>query len=114
MTMIRKEFDAYTIQHYGFGNFTNEVVITCYKASTAAAPFTIAGLGRLVFVKDGTPLPNFVNPSFPDISFPISRYMEIISTLREEKPLFLWFDTVSKFGGLTTVEKELVGEEEGK
>jgi hypothetical protein len=69
-------------------------------------------IGRIIFFKDNVPLPPNVNLGYgPEIHFPLSRYNEIVSTLRQEKPLYLWFDTSTLVGSVAT-EKEPVGEEE--
>jgi hypothetical protein len=105
MTQIKKAFDSYTLAHQS-AYFGYEVSIGCFAAGTMA--------GRIVFFKDSTPLPKNVSLDYgPEIHYPLSRYMEIITTLREESPLYIWLDTVELVGSITT-DKEAVGEEEGK
>lgn len=118
MAKVFKDFDGYTIQHFS-GTSVNDVMINCYKGPVPSN-FPSSPVGRLVFFRDSIPLPKNQDHEWgPEINYPLSRYMEIISTLREEKPLRLFFDTINLTGGLatgsvTTFSVEAVGEEEGK
>jgi len=103
---IKLAFDSYAVAHRS-RNFGYEADIALFEANTVNL------IGRLYFIKDGDPLPpNSSNVNGPQIYFPLSRYNEIVSTLRLEKPLTVALDTVSLAGAVYS-GKELVGEEEG-
>jgi hypothetical protein len=63
-------------------------------------------------IKMIAPFPNVKLNSGPYINFAISRFNDVITILREEKPLYLSFNTNNKVGGVVTDEREEVGEEE--
>jgi hypothetical protein len=106
MAIIKKAFDSYSIVHSS-GNSQYEADIACFITGT------VNMIGRIIFFKDDSPLPANVNLAFgPEIHFPLSRYSEVVDTLRQEKPLYLWFDTSTLVGAVATTDKEPVGEEE--
>lgn len=107
MAIIKKPFDHYSIVHSS-NNSQYEADIACFVTGT------VDMIGRMIFFKDGSPLPPNVLLSYgPEIHFPLSRFGEVVGTLRQEKPLCLWFDTSSLVGGVGTTDKEPAGEEEG-
>jgi hypothetical protein len=106
MTIIKKAFDSYTLAHQS-ADFSYEISIGCFFAGSTM-------MGRIIFFKDNVPLPKNVSLDYgPEIHYPLSRYREIMTTLREENPLYIWLDTSTLVGSITT-DKEAVGEEEGK
>jgi hypothetical protein len=103
MPIVKTEFDAYIIRYYSGAHM--EASILCYKGP--------AYVGRCGFYKDDSPIPDNVKlNSGPYINFAISRFNDVITILREEKPLYLSFNTNNKVGGVVTDEREEVGEEE--
>jgi hypothetical protein len=103
MPIVKTEFDAYVIRYYSGAHI--EASILCYKGP--------AFVGRCRFFKDDGPIPdNITLKSGPYINFSISRFNDVITILREEKPLYLGFDTNNNIGGVVTDEREEVGEEE--
>ncbi|MEU4765896.1 hypothetical protein AB0H12_21820 [Actinosynnema sp. NPDC023794] len=107
MAIIKKPFDSYSIVHSS-NNSQYEADIACFITGTVGL------IGRILFFKDGTPPPPNVLLAYgPEIHFPLSRFPEVVDTLRQEKPLYLWLDTDSLVGAVGTTDKEPAGEEEG-
>ncbi|QFZ20745.1 hypothetical protein [Saccharothrix syringae] len=107
MTVIKKNFDSYSIVHSS-NNSGYEADIACFTTGTTNM------IGRIIFFKDGAPVPPNVSLAYgPEIHFPLSRLREVVDTLRQEKPLYLWLDTDSLVGAVGTTDKEPAGEEEG-
>ncbi|MFJ6671139.1 hypothetical protein ACIQMJ_08545 [Actinosynnema sp. NPDC091369] len=107
MAIIKKPFDTYSIVHSS-NNSQYEADIACFVTGT------VDMIGRILFFKDDGPLPSNVMLAYgPEIHFPLRRFGEVVGTLRQEKPLYLWFDTASLVGSVGTGDKEPVGEEEG-
>lgn len=113
MPTITKQFDTYSVVH--FSNFNHsapfgtlyEAVVHCYMAGVSVA--------RMGFVKDGSPIPvNTVNDNLVCLNFSISRFSEVMATLRQEKPLQVNLDLDNQIGYFSTGSLEPVGEEESK
>lgn len=109
MTTIVSGFDAYQAFYYT-GPATLQAVIQVY----AAGVFN----GRIGFYPDAGPVVpngtiNPLGPTVPAINYALSRYNDVIQTLRFEKPLYISFDTVTGVGFLATSQLEPVGEQEG-
>lgn len=103
MATVKKEFDSYKIW-YSSGH-PYEAHIYCYKGYSY--------VGRIVFFKTDSEIPENANySSGPSIHFGIDRFNDIISILREEKPLYLFLNLSNLIGLLATDEREPVGEEE--
>jgi len=103
MAWENKYFDAYRIWH-GTGTST-DVHIRCIHGNTT--------VGNIYFKPDGTNMPSNSRTSrgVLNLYYSISRFNEIITTLRYEKPLWIWFDTDTKWGYIATAQ-ESTGEEE--
>lgn len=107
MPIVKAAFDSYSIVHSS-GNAQYEADIACFEAST------VNMIGRIVFFKDNVPIPANALLSYgPELQFPLSRYIEVVDTLRQEKPLYLWLNTSTLAEAVGTTDKEPVGEEEG-
>lgn len=103
MSLIRKDFDSYKIW-YSSGH-PYDAHIYCYKEGTY--------VGRFVFYKDGQNVPPNSNlPSGPSLHYPLSRFNDIVSILRYEKPLYLFLNTANNIGHLATSQNEPVGDQE--
>jgi len=103
MATVQKDFDSYKIWYYS--SYSYESLIYCYQGG--------AYVGRMVFFSDDTPLPPNANySSGPSIHYPISRFNDIVSMLRYEKPLYLFLNLDNLIGILATDALEPVGEEE--
>ena len=103
MATIQADFDSYKYWYYSGHPY--EALIYCYKAT--------AYVGRIVFYKDGAAIPANANLSGPSIHYPLSRFADVIDTLRMEKPLYLFLNLDNGIGMLATSDFEPVGEEEG-
>ena len=87
------------------------------KHPTVDATITCRGAGAVVvtlhFIKDGVALPPNVGGPPPRVYFPVSRFNDVITTLRYEKPLVFNFNTANGIGTFGTSTQEPVGEQEG-
>lgn len=103
MASVRKDFDSYLLYYYS--TLPYPALIQCYQGSTF--------VGGIVFYPDGSSLPpNRNTASGPEIHYPISRFDDVMSILRYEKPLALALNTDNLIGYVTTSSREPVGEEE--
>ena len=99
MNPITKDFDQYRLQYY-----SEQAYIECWKGGVPA--------GTIVFQKDGVPLPpnELVNNRIV-LYYLLSRFNEVISILRHEKPLYLWLNPNNLMGSVSTT-LEPIGEQE--
>ena len=103
MNVVKKDFDSYKLWYYS--GYSYEALVYCYKGTSY--------VGRLVFFEEGTAIPPNANySSGPSIHYPLSRFNDIITILRYEKPLYLFLNLTNLIGILATEENEPVGEEE--
>ena len=103
MPTVKKDFDAYKIWYYSGHPY--EALIYCYKGTRY--------VGRIVFFKDDSVMPPNANySSGPSIHYGLGRFNDIISILRQEKPLYLFLNLTNLIGIVATDELEPVGEEE--
>jgi hypothetical protein len=102
MAIIREDFDSYKIWYYS--GFSYEALIYVYRARKY--------VGRIVFFKDENQIPPNASYPEPSIHYPIRKFDDVVSILREEKPLYLFLST-NKIGIIATADFEPVGEEEG-
>jgi hypothetical protein len=103
MATIRADFDSYKIWYYSGHPY--EALIYLYKAGKY--------VGRIVFFKEDAVIPANVSNPEPSVHYPLSRFNDIVSILREEKPLYLSLNPDNKIGTLATSDLEPAGEEEG-
>lgn len=111
MPLVTKHFDKYLFIYVGGTSLQNGeagAIIDCCTAS--------AQVGRLTFFRDGTNLP--ANQVLGDgtlaLYYQMSRYNDVILTLRYEKPLMVAVNTDTGFGYIGSAQAEPVGEQEGK
>jgi len=85
-----------------------EAIINCYDGRLDA--------GSIRFCSDDVPVPsNDISASgYPTLNYPISKFNDIISILRYEKPLYLHLTRDTLIGIIATDEQEPVGEEESR
>lgn len=103
MATVKKNFNSYKLWYYSGHPY--EALIYCYQGGSY--------VGRIVFYKDDASIPPNANySSGPSIHFPVSRFNDIITILRYEKPLYLFLNTANLIGIVATEEHEPVGEEE--
>jgi hypothetical protein len=109
---LRFEFDEYRLK-YGHSEIDDTAaILACYRQASL--------VGLIQFVKEDLDVlghkavrENADAPEIPLLRFSITRFDDIITTLRYEKPLFIEIDTETGYGGIRTT-MEPVGEEEGK
>ena len=105
MAFVFKEFDNYEIYHFSGGSAA--VHIMCFQGTSLHNR-----VGSILFYPDDAALPANQNRSYgPKLYFPLSRFDEVIATLRQEKPLYLRLDLDTLVGIVATPEREPVGEE---
>jgi hypothetical protein len=111
MALISKQFDTYFIvfmsDKIGSGGPRDSVKIACYDGSNY--------IGVINFDdRDPHPMDNnyYPNSGIISMTFQISRFNDIINTLRYEKPLRLEFNTDKGRGYISTGSNEPIGEQE--
>jgi len=103
MATYNRPFDSYKLWYYS--DFSYEALIYCYNGSSYA--------GRMVFIAEDKPLPeNRMWSNQPSLHYQISRFDDIIDILRNEGPLYLFYNDSNHVGILATSQKEPVGEGE--
>lgn len=103
MATTRQDFDSYKIWHYS--GHSHEALIHCFHGGVC--------VGEISFFKDDMPMPtNQITRNRPCINYPISRFNDIISILRYEKPLCIFLNLSNNIGIVATSDQEPVGEEE--
>lgn len=101
-------FDSYQIEYYTPSpTVITQAIIRCFKGSTK--------VGNIFFNPNGTAIPPSTVGSDGTITFyyEISRFNDVISILRYEKPLGLRFISANTFASIYTGSNEAVGEQEG-
>jgi hypothetical protein len=104
MTIIHKPFDAYKLSYSRAGELVGSGSVTFYSGQTS--------VGSIIFRQSGSTLnaPNLVDGKIW-LYYPLSSFHDIVDILRNERPLHLYLDPDSKFGGIGT-ETEPTGEAE--
>ncbi|HZQ07103.1 MAG TPA: hypothetical protein VFD70_11025 [Anaerolineae bacterium] len=110
MAQFTNGFDAYQTFYYS-GATSLLAVIQVY----ASGVFN----GRIGFYPDAGPVvPNGViaptGTNVPAINYPLSSFNAVMSMIRFEKPLYIFFDSGTGVGFVGTSQLEPVGEQEGK
>ena len=103
-------FDRYTI-HYIAGKALQSkepgADISCYSGNNL--------VGLIRFFSDSTIIPENQRSADGTISlyYEMSRFNDVVTLLRYEKPLFLFITTGTKYGYIGCGQLEPVGEQEG-
>ena len=107
MTVIYKDIDYYVIRYRNKGDqFANALAyIECWYHQSQ--------VGVIRFWADTDPHDSYTQSNMINLNFGISRFNDVVSLLRYEKPLLLVFDSTSKIGGIDTKTVEPIGEQEG-
>jgi len=106
MAITNYSFDTYRVYLYNSDNTYGQTgVINCYQGSTFR--------GSLYFYKDGASIPasSKTASGYLYLRFSEKQFNDIMTTLREEKPLNMGFNDGNKWGWVST-SQEPVGEEE--
>jgi hypothetical protein len=104
MSVSTSSIASYSVVHVS-GNPDFDALILCRDAQDRQ-------IATLNFLKDGHAVPPNVASVVPRVFFPASRFNDVITTLRYEKPVEFQFDTSSlraQVGALL----EPIGEQEG-
>ena len=107
--VITKEVSTYEVRMLsGFGN----EIATVYLNETGPTP-NAGYIGYASFIKDGHPLPANVRWSngVLNIYFPLTAMVPLLDTLRNERPVFVRYNTDLNWGSIGTTA-EAVGEQE--
>jgi hypothetical protein len=107
--VVAKAFDRYVIQYYGGTSLQNREAgadINCYNAGTF--------VGSIRFFRDDATMPanSLATDGTINLYYGISRYNDVITTLRYEKPLQLVVNSTTGFGYIGCREMEPTGEQE--
>jgi hypothetical protein len=103
MATISRDFDSYRLWYYS----NNELfaLVHCYKGTVF--------VGRISFFKEGTAIPPNANlPNGPSIHFSASRFNDVMTILKQERPLHLSLNPDTLAGVLSNTHFEWTGEEE--
>ena len=121
MTFRQHTVDSYEIVYSSDRFAANEAPLICLVTCFENVSGTATQLaGRLAFFEDTFNLPTnqllpavVGGPAEPHINFHLRELNDVLTILREEKPLQITLDTDRGLGTLRTKEKEPVGEQEG-
>jgi hypothetical protein len=107
--VVSKPFDNYSLHYYGGVTLQNNgpgADIDCFAGTTR--------IGSIRFFKDDVIMPaNAVGSDGTVVLYyEMSRYNDVVTTLRYEKPLHLVVNPATGFGYVGSGEMEPVGEEE--
>ena len=103
---MTNQYDTYRIYYQSTPRYYWQSRVYLYNTSGYA--------GRIMFIKEGNPIPeNKLAGGQPELNFPTSCYEEIIAILRYEKPLYISLNEANGIGTIST-SSEPVGEEEGE
>ncbi len=109
MSMISNVFDKYTLMYLGGKTQAADLAarISCFNAAGAT-------VGMIQFFPDtAIELKNQYVGGIPVLNVPLSRFNDVITTLRYEKPLRINLNTDNAFGYVSTATQEPTGEQEG-
>ena len=100
-----QQFDSYKVWCYTPGP-TYDALVYCYLNGSL--------VGTILFVKDEQVVDSVIEPNGrPRLTYPFSRFGDVMTLLREEEPLYLFVSEDIGLGIVGTSEQEPVGEEEG-
>ena len=108
-----KAFDVYKVWYYSRRSPQGhkpgpEAIIHCIIGGRG---LNYAGL--IIFYKRNLPANYYNTPGrYAVLHYELDRFNDIISMLRQEKPLYIFFDHETRVGGVGNSELEPVGEEE--
>jgi hypothetical protein len=107
MPATTEAFDSYKIFYYTDRPFAPfQAMIECYRGSEQ--------VGRIIFYPDGDVPPS----GEASLHYGFSRFNDVLAILRNEKPLFLWWDSYTEgeeevvWGMIATADREPTGEQE--
>ena len=104
MAAIYKQIDAYRFWYYGKNE--HRLYIQVFHEN--------AYIGSLTFHKEDQRPDNRMEAGFIHLSYAKEDYPNIIDLLRNESPIFIWYNPDNHVGGLAGDAKEPIGEgEEG-
>jgi hypothetical protein len=103
MATIVRDFDSYRLWYYS--NDALFALIYCYKGTVF--------MGRISFFKErDTIAPNANLPNGVSIHFSASRFNDVITILKQERPLYLFLNPDTLSGAVGNTHLEWTGEEE--
>jgi hypothetical protein len=103
MATETRQFYYYDTYYYN-GNWCEALILCSYAGSY---------VGRIVFYKDDAAIPPPKGPPWLSVHYPVSRFNDIVSMLRYERPLHLSVTVTDDVSvGSVQTTHEPVGEEE--
>jgi hypothetical protein len=110
MSTVQKNFTTYVVYYISGSSpaigIAQDAEIDCFAENGGRA-------GIIYFYPDSVPLPenqNTINGIY--LHYRLNRFADVMTMLKEEKPLYLYFDTIKKSGYVGT-NREPVGEQKG-
>ena len=98
-----RDFDGYKLWY--FSNDRLFAIVHCYKGSEF--------VGRIAFFKEGEKVPpNADLGNRPSIHFAAKRFNDMMTILKQERPLFLFLNPETLMGSVANTHFEWTGEEE--
>lgn len=102
MPTVMNDFDTYQVTYRSHPRMAD---ISCWQGARL--------VGNMRF-EDVTPPRNSVGANnMINLFFGLSQFHDVYTIVREEKPLYIWLDTTTNWGSVSTRPYEPVGEDEG-
>jgi hypothetical protein len=102
---VSAPFDNYKIFYWSQHSPQLRAAIYCYQG--------VKYVGRMVFVDDAQPLPANTGNTQPNLNYHLRQFNDLMTLVREEKPLSLFLNLDNGIGIVSTDENEPTGEDEG-
>ncbi len=98
-----RDFDNYKLWYFSSGDLF--ALIHCYKETVF--------VGRVCFFNEGTAIPpNADLPNGPSVHFSASRFNDVLTILKKERPLYLILNPATLTGMVANTYFEWIGDEE--
>jgi hypothetical protein len=110
MSTVQKNFTTYVVYYISGSSpaigIAQDAEIDCFAENGVRA-------GAIYFYPDSVHLPeNLYTVNGIYLHYSLNRFADVMTMLKEEKPLYLYLDTINKSGYIGT-NKEPIGEQEG-
>jgi hypothetical protein len=112
MTTITKDFDTYQIKYASRKVQTSSGLSTLYAVITCQSGTNHVQVGTIWFLDTPLQDSSYTN-NIITMCLDISRFNDIVTLLRYEKPFRMYFDDSKKEASIQSFSHEAVGEQEG-
>jgi hypothetical protein len=102
---VNAPFDSYKVFYWSQHAPTLRASIYCYQG--------VKYVGRIVFVDDAQPTLPANSGAQPNIHYYLRQFNDLMTIVREEKPLSLFLNLDNGIGIVSTDDNEPTGEDEG-